>query len=81
MSEEFKIIDTQEAFDAAIKARLERNTRSVTEEVTKSMKDGFLPKRQRSPPIRSILSTKSSRQTKPQLQILLRRTLHTRSAR
>ena len=31
MSEEFKIIDTQEAFDSAIKSRLERNTKTVTE--------------------------------------------------
>ena len=35
MAEEFKAITTQEAFDAAIKERLERNTRSVTEEVKK----------------------------------------------
>ncbi|MGN1101289.1 MAG: DUF4355 domain-containing protein [Huintestinicola sp.] len=41
MSEEFKIIDTQEAFDAAIKSRLERNTRTVTEEVTKKY-EGYL---------------------------------------
>lgn len=34
MSEEFKAIETQEAFDAAIKARIERNTRSVTDSVT-----------------------------------------------
>lgn len=33
--EEFKAITTQEAFDAAIKERLERNTRSVTDEVKK----------------------------------------------
>ena len=43
MSEEFKIIDTQEAFDAAIKARLERNTRSVTEEVTKKYEGWISP--------------------------------------
>ena len=41
MSEEFKVIETQEAFDAAIKSRLERNTRSVTEEVTKKY-EGYL---------------------------------------
>lgn len=41
MSEEFKAIETQEAFDAAIKARLERNTRSVTEEITKKY-DGWI---------------------------------------
>ncbi|MBP5432330.1 DUF4355 domain-containing protein [Ruminococcus sp.] len=43
MSEEFKIIETQEAFDAAIKARLERNTRSVTEEVTKKYEGWISP--------------------------------------
>ena len=31
MSEEFKTIETQEALDAIIKERLERNTRSVTD--------------------------------------------------
>lgn len=41
MSEEFKVIDTQEAFDAAIKARLERNTRTVTDEVTKKY-EGYI---------------------------------------
>ena len=41
MSEEFKAIETQEAFDAAIKARLERNTRTVTEEVTKKY-EGYI---------------------------------------
>lgn len=41
MSEEFKVIETQEAFDYAIKSRLERNTRSVTEEVTKKF-EGYL---------------------------------------
>ncbi len=41
MSEEFKPIETQEAFDAAIKARLERNTRSVTDEVAKKF-EGYL---------------------------------------
>ena len=41
MSEEFKAIETQEAFDAAIKSRLERNTRTVTEEVTKKY-EGYL---------------------------------------
>ena len=43
MSEEFKVIDTQEAFDAAIKARLERNTKSVTEEVTKKFEGWLSP--------------------------------------
>ena len=43
MSEEFKVIDTQEAFDSAIKSRLERNTKTVTEEVTKKF-EGYLPK-------------------------------------
>ena len=37
MSEEFKVIETQEAFDAAIKSRLERNTKSVTDTVTKEI--------------------------------------------
>lgn len=41
MSEEFKIIETQEAFDEAIKARLERNTRAVTEAVTKQY-EGYI---------------------------------------
>ncbi|MBP5362863.1 MAG: DUF4355 domain-containing protein [Ruminococcus sp.] len=41
MSEEFKVIETQEAFDAAIKTRLERNTRTVTEEVTKKY-EGYI---------------------------------------
>lgn len=41
MPEEFKPIETQEAFDAAIKSRLERNTRTVTEEVTKKY-EGYL---------------------------------------
>ena len=43
MSEEFKVIETQEAFDAAIKARLERNTKSVTEEVTKKFEGWISP--------------------------------------
>ena len=34
MSEEFKTIETQEALDAIIKSRLERNTKSVTDSVT-----------------------------------------------
>lgn len=34
MSEEFKAIETQEALDAIIKNRLERNTKSVTDSVT-----------------------------------------------
>lgn len=41
MAEEFKVIETQEAFDAAIKSRLERNTRTVTEEVTKKY-EGYI---------------------------------------
>lgn len=41
MSEEFKSIETQEAFDAAIKSRLERNTRTVTDEVTKKF-EGYM---------------------------------------
>lgn len=41
MSEEFKTIETQEALDAIIKNRLERNTRSVTEEVTKKY-EGYI---------------------------------------
>ena len=43
MSEEFKAIETQEAFDAAFKARIERNTRSVTEEVTKKFEGWISP--------------------------------------
>lgn len=43
MSEEFKAIETQEAFDAAIKARIERNTRTVTEEVTKKFEGWISP--------------------------------------
>lgn len=43
MAEEFKAIDTQEAFDAAIKSRLERNTRTVTEEVTKKFAGWISP--------------------------------------
>ena len=43
MSEEFKAIETQEAFDAAIKGRLERNTRTVTEEVTKKFEGWISP--------------------------------------
>ena len=43
MSEEFKVIETQEAFDAAIKGRLERNTKSVTEEVTKKFEGWISP--------------------------------------
>lgn len=34
MSEEFKAIESQEALDAIIKNRLERNTKSVTDSVT-----------------------------------------------
>lgn len=36
MSTEFKPIETQEDFDAAIKARLDRNTKTVTDDVKKS---------------------------------------------
>ena len=43
MSEEFKVIDTQEAFDSAIKSRLERNTKTVTEEVTKKFEGWLSP--------------------------------------
>lgn len=38
---EFKAIETQEAFDAAIKSRLERHARTVTDEVTKKY-EGYL---------------------------------------
>lgn len=38
---EFKAIETQEDFDAAIKARLDRNTKTVTDEVKKSF-EGYL---------------------------------------
>ena len=38
---EFKTIETQEDFDAAIKARLDRNTKTVTDEVKKSF-EGYL---------------------------------------
>lgn len=41
MSTEFKAIETQEDFDAAIKARLDRNTKTVTDEVKKSF-EGYL---------------------------------------
>ena len=41
MSTEFKAIETQEDFDAAIKARLDRNTKTVTDEVKKSY-EGYL---------------------------------------
>lgn len=43
MSEEFKTIETQEALDAIIRNRLERNTRSVTEEVTKKFEGWISP--------------------------------------
>ena len=36
MSTEFKVIETQEELDAIIKARLDRNTKTVTDEVKKS---------------------------------------------
>lgn len=38
---DFKAIETQEEFDAAIKARLDRNTKTVTDEVKKSY-EGYL---------------------------------------
>lgn len=41
MSEEFKTIETQDALDAIIKERLERNTRSVTDSVTKKY-EGYI---------------------------------------
>lgn len=41
MSTEFKAIETQEDFDAAIKARLDRNTKTVTDEVKKSY-EGYI---------------------------------------
>lgn len=41
MAEGFKPIESQEAFDEAIKGRLERNTRTVTEEVTKKF-EGYV---------------------------------------
>ena len=37
----FEPIETQEAFDAAIKSRIERNTKTVTEEVTKKY-EGYI---------------------------------------
>lgn len=41
MANEFKAIETQEDFDAAIKARLDRNTKTVTDEVRKSY-EGYI---------------------------------------
>lgn len=41
MANEFKAIETQEDFDAAIKARLDRNTKTVTDEVKKSF-EGYI---------------------------------------
>lgn len=41
MANEFKAIETQEDFDAAIKARLDRNTKTVTDEVKKSY-EGYI---------------------------------------
>lgn len=41
MSEEFKAIESQEAFDEAIKDRLARNTRTVTEAVAKKY-EGYI---------------------------------------
>lgn len=43
MSDTFKPIETQEAFDAIIRERLERNTRSVTAEVTKKFEGWISP--------------------------------------
>ncbi len=43
MAEEFKPITTQEDFDNAVRARLERNTRTVTEEVTKKFEGHISP--------------------------------------
>lgn len=43
MSEEFKPIETQEDLDKIIKVRLERNTKSVTEEVTKKFEGWISP--------------------------------------
>ena len=40
---EFKVIDTQEAFDAAIKERLERQRKAVTDEVTKKYEGWISP--------------------------------------
>ena len=40
---EFEAITTQEAFDTAIKARLERNTRTVTEQVAKQYEGWLSP--------------------------------------
>lgn len=41
MSTEFKAIETQEELDAIIKARLDRNTKTVTDEVKKSY-EGYI---------------------------------------
>ena len=43
MANEFKAIETQEDFDAAIKARLDRNTKTVTDEVKKSYESYISP--------------------------------------
>ena len=43
MAEEFKAIETQEALDAVIKDRLARNTRTVTDEVTKKFEGWISP--------------------------------------
>ena len=40
-SKEFKVIDSQEAFDNAIKSRLERNTKTVTESITKEFNEKY----------------------------------------
>lgn len=42
MNTEFKAIETQEELDAIIKARLDRNTKTVTDEVRKSY-EGYIP--------------------------------------
>lgn len=43
MMSDFKPIETQEAFDAMIRERLERNTRTVTAEVTKKFEGWISP--------------------------------------
>lgn len=43
MAEEFKVIETQEALDAIIRDRLARNTRTVTDEVTKKYEGWVSP--------------------------------------
>lgn len=41
MADEFKPIETQDAFDAAIKSRLERHTKTVADEVAKKF-EGYI---------------------------------------